>query len=67
MDAQSLEALAKSVARERGLVAVKSDTNGFKLIDLATRKVISGHNFELSALDIITICHEAQQLRSGSG
>jgi hypothetical protein len=51
--ARTLEALAQSVARERGLVAVKSDTNGFKLIDLKTREIVAGHFYELSALDVL--------------
>jgi hypothetical protein len=63
LSARTLEALAKSVAKEHGLLAIKSDKTsdnggGFQLVSLGTRKVIAGDKFELSALDILRICHE---------
>ena len=62
LSARTLEALAQSVAKEHGMLAIKSgkasdNGGGFQLVSLATRKVIAGERFELSALDVIGFCH----------
>jgi hypothetical protein len=66
---RALETLAQSVAREHGWLAIQSNKpldncGGFQLIDLRTREVIAGGNFQLSALDVLGICHESQDAKT---
>jgi hypothetical protein len=64
--ARTIEALARSVAKEHGMLAIKSDKasdnyGGFQLVSLASRTVIEGARFELSALNILAITNKNQQ------
>jgi hypothetical protein len=56
-----LEAHARAAAKSRGMLAIKSDRTidnygQFMLVDLKSREIIAGHYYELSPMDILTIC-----------
>ena len=64
---RKLEAKAEAAALERGWLAIKSDDSGgggYQLVDLLTRRIVSGQKFDLTPSDVLAVCRANPRLNN---